>query len=131
MPPSAGSERRALRRDHGQATVELALCLPLVCLMLLGVVQVAVIVHEQLVVQLAAREGARAAAVSATPRPSGAAAAERSGLDGRRATVTIDAVATSVRVNVAAVVATDLPLIGALLPDVTVTATVTMEREPP
>ena len=47
--------------DRGQATVELALALPMVCLLLLAMVQVAVIGRDQLAVQLAAREAARAA----------------------------------------------------------------------
>lgn len=44
--------------DRGQATVELALALPMVCLLLLAMVQVAVIGRDQLAVQLAAREAA-------------------------------------------------------------------------
>ena len=54
---------RSSRGERGQATVELALCLPMLCLLLLGVVQVAVVVRDHLAVQVAAREAARAAAV--------------------------------------------------------------------
>ena len=53
-------------RDRGQAAVELALCLPLLFIFLLGIVQLVVIVRDQLAVQLAAREAARAAAVAAS-----------------------------------------------------------------
>ena len=51
----------ATRADRGQATVEFALALPFVVMLLLGVVQVVVVVRDQLAVGLAAREAARAA----------------------------------------------------------------------
>ena len=54
-------------RQRGQATVELALALPLVCLLLLAVLQVAVVARDRLAVEHAARAAARAAAVSADP----------------------------------------------------------------
>ena len=43
-----------MTRDRGQATVELALAMPLLCTLLLGVVQVAVVARDRLAVQLAA-----------------------------------------------------------------------------
>ena len=46
--------------------MELALCLPLLFIFLLGIVQLVVIVRDQLAVQLAARE---AAALRQSPRP--------------------------------------------------------------
>lgn len=52
-------------RDRGQAAVELALVLPLVCALLMGVVQVGLVIRSQLAVQVAARAAARAAAISA------------------------------------------------------------------
>lgn len=55
----------APHRDRGQAVVELALVLPLVCALLMGVVQVGLVVRSQLAVQVAARAAARAAAISA------------------------------------------------------------------
>ena len=117
-------------RNVGQATVELALCLPLLFMFLLGIVQLVVIVRDQLAVQLAAREAARSAAVAA---PS-AAAAERAA--NRAVTLRPLAVATrlsfdAVTVTVSHVTPTDVPLIGALLPDVTVSADATMTLEPP
>ena len=45
MPSSVGSDPDVARRDRGQAVVELALALPVVFLLLLGVVQVAVVVR--------------------------------------------------------------------------------------
>ncbi|MBK5330344.1 MAG: pilus assembly protein [Ilumatobacteraceae bacterium] len=117
-------------RDRGQAAVELALCLPLLFIFLLGIVQLVVIVRDQLAVQLAAREAARAAAVAAPY----AAAAE--GAAGRAVTLRpLDVVTRTsdgtVTVTVSHVTATDVPLIGALLPDITITATATMALEPP
>ena len=46
-------------RDRGQATVELALGLPLVCVMLLGVLQVALVVRHQLAVHEIGRASCR------------------------------------------------------------------------
>jgi Flp pilus assembly protein TadG len=130
MPSPTSCDARRDARDFGQATVELALCLPLLCLFLLGIVQLVVIVRDQLAVQLAAREAARAAAVAA---PS-AAAAERAA--NRSVALRPLAVATrlsidAVTITVSHVTRTDVPLIGALLPDVTVSSEATMTLEPP
>lgn len=124
------TERRPRRRDAGQATVELALGLPMVCLVLLGVVQVAVVVRDQLAVQLAAREAARAAAVSLQAGSAAARAAQAS-VSLRPLDVRVGRSATAVSATVVYVEHTDVPLIGLLLPDVNVTSTVTMQLEPP
>ena len=50
-------------RDRGQSTVEVALLLPFVALLLLAVVQVGLVARDQVLVVHAAREAARAAAV--------------------------------------------------------------------
>ena len=116
-------------RDRGQATVELALGLPVVCLVLLGIVQLAVVVRDHLAVQLAAREAARAAAVAASPATgaaAGQAAVRLTPVDVRIAVADDTVSATAVYVE-----RTDVPLIGLLLPDVRVTATATMQLEPP
>lgn len=115
--------------DGGQATVELALALPMVCVLLFALVQVAVVGRDQLAVQLAAREAARAAAVSADVS-SGVAAAERA-VALRPLSVQIserDGVVTAV---VSYTDPTDVPLVGALIPAVELTASVTMSLEPP
>jgi Flp pilus assembly protein TadG len=116
--------------DRGQAAVELALCLPLLFIFMLGIVQLVVIVRDQLAVQLAAREAARAAAVAA---PSGAAAeaAATRAVALRPLIVVIRSAADAVTVTVSHVTHTDVPMIGALLPDVTVSASATMALEPP
>lgn len=118
------------RGDRGQAVVELALALPLVCMLLLAIVQMAVVVRDQLAVHLAAREAARAAAVAGAPAAAGATAALRT-TELRPLDVHVvernDAVAVTVRY----VHHTDVPLVGLLLPDITLAATVTMGLEPP
>lgn len=119
-----------MRPDRGQATVELALCLPLVCLLLLTVAQIAIVVRDQLAVQLAARDAARAAAVSADPARAARAAAGAVGV--------VDGLDVSVRTSGGTVTATvtraertDVPLIGLLVPDLTLRASATMVIEPP
>ncbi|MEX0848014.1 MAG: TadE/TadG family type IV pilus assembly protein [Ilumatobacteraceae bacterium] len=115
--------------DRGQAVVELALSLPLVCLLLLGVVQVGLVVRDDLVVLHLAREAARAASVSAAPLaaargalasgpPIGAAVSVRNGVG-------------TVRVVVTATSRTRVPLVGLLVPDVALRAEVVMATEPP
>ncbi len=117
-------------RDRGQATVEFAIALPAVVLLVLGIVQVVMVVRDQLAVELAARDGARAAAVSAAP----SVAAERAAAAAttlRPLTVSARAERRTVTVAVSHRSATDVPVIGAFLPDVEVHASVTMMRDPP
>ena len=118
------------RRDRGQSTVELALALPLLCVLLLGVVQVAVVVRDQLAVQLAAREAARAASVAAAAHDAGEAAARRA-TDLQPLEVVISEAGGRVTATVRSVQPTDVPLVGPLLPDVQLVASVTMLLEPP
>jgi Flp pilus assembly protein TadG len=121
---------RAHRRDHGQATVELALCLPLLFLFLLGIVQLVVIVRDQLATELAAREAARAASVTTATGAAAQSAAEEA-VSLRPLLVATDLSGTTIAVTVSHVTHTDVPLIGALIPDINVTATATMALEPP
>ncbi len=108
----------------------MALVLPLVALFALGVAQVAVVAAHQLAVLHAARDAARAASVDADA----AGAADRAA---HRATalrpLSISTAATDdvVTVTVSHRAATDVPLIGPLLPDVELSARVTMARDPP
>jgi hypothetical protein len=118
------------RSDHGQATVELALVLPLIFGMLILLFQVAVVARDDILVVHAARDAAREATVSADPALV-AAAAHRT-LPG--AVVTIvrrGGVAEPVEVAVSFVAHTDLPLVGALLPDVTLHGRSVMRVERP
>lgn len=68
---SSGEGRRVdLRNDRGQATLEMALILPLLVLCIAGIVWVGQVMLMQVRIENAAREGARAAAVepdAATP----------------------------------------------------------------
>jgi Flp pilus assembly protein TadG len=119
------------RPDAGQAAVELALALPLVFVVILGVVQVLLVARDQIAVVHAAREGARAAAVAADPGGEGTAAATAAaGLDAGRLSVAVADGGETVTVVVRYAVPTDVPLVGALVGDVTVTGTATMRSEP-
>ncbi|QXC60098.1 pilus assembly protein [Aquihabitans sp. G128] len=132
---SRGRCRRGGRvggQEGGQATVELALALPVVVLALLLVVQVALVARAQLLVVHAAREGARAAAVD--PDPGAAARAARATPGLRAGDLRVEVAGrggegSRVRVTVRYRVRTDVPLVGGLLGDPTVSATVTMRVE--
>ena len=104
-------------RDRGQAAVELALALPVVVTIVLGVVQVVAVVGDRLAVELAAREGARAAA----DRSTGLAPLDvRTSATSGRVTVTVRYRSR-----------TDVPLVGGFIGDVVVEASASMVREPP
>ena len=109
------------RGDGGQATVELAVVLPLVAILALVVAQVGLVVRQHLLVAHATREAVRAAAVAEGDRSVAARrAAERAGpLDDQRLDIEVETVddGAAVRVTVGFRAITDLPLVGALLPD--------------
>jgi len=121
---------RSRHVDRGQATVEFALALPAVAVLVLGIVQLVVVARDQLAVEVAARDGARAAAVAADPDGAARAAAERT-ITLRPIGVRVSVAGQAVTVTVTHSNPTDVPLIGALIGDVRVEATVTMLREPP
>lgn len=129
-PRCPGTRRRSGRCGQaGQATVELALALPVVVLVLLAVVQVALVARSQILVVDAARAGARAAAVRAG---AAAGAARRTpGLDAARVDVAESGAGPGgdVEVRVRYRAPTDVPLVGALVGEPTLTATVTMAVE--
>jgi Flp pilus assembly protein TadG len=123
--------RSRARHDRGQASVEVALLLPVVAALALVVVQVTVVAHRSVLVVHAAREGARAAAVSEVDRHRAAIeAAERAGgLARDRLEVTTDEVDGQVAVEVRYREPTDVALIGHLLPVLTLRARTTMGVE--
>ena len=123
--------RRGPRSQTGQATVELALCLPVVVLVLLLVVQVALVARAQVLVVHAAREGARAEVVRAGA--AGAAARRAPGLRADRVQVDSAPAGDAVAVTVRYRAPTDVPLVGALVGDPELRATVVMlvERDEP
>lgn len=118
--------------EGGQATVEAALVLPLIALLLLAVVQIGLLVRTELLVTHAAREAVRAAAVDADPHAASRAATTSSSLDASRMTVRVqgrDGPGSRVQVVVTYSAPTEVPLVGALLGDVTLQATATMRVE--
>ena len=129
--PRGRHRPRGRRRpaERGQATVELALALPVVLVGLLLVVQAALVVAGHVAAVHAAREGARAAAVDGR---SGAAAeaVAATGPDGCTTTVHRPArVGATLRVTVRCRISTDVPLVGPLVPDVTVRTSAAMRVE--
>lgn len=118
-------------RDEGQASVELALVLPIVAACLLLVVQVALVVRDQVLVVHASREAARQGAVDPSPGAPREAAATAAGLAADRLDVEAQrgAVGGRVRVRVRYRSRTDVPLVGAFVPDVSLSATTTMRVE--
>ena len=127
-----------VRGERGIASVEFAAVLPLVLISLLLVVQVALVVAEQLIVQHAAREGAREAAVWNDDSKARDAAIRAGHLDSNRAQIDVTPstrpVGTPVVVTIHYRVPMIVPYIGRFLPpDVTLTASAEYytEREPP
>lgn len=119
---------RACPHERGQATVELALVLPLAVFGLLAILQVGLVVRDQVAVVHAAREAARAASVD--PDPSRAVDAARRVL--RRADVDVGSrpkVGEPIAVEVTYHQRTDVPLVGALFPDFDLHARAVMRVE--
>lgn len=102
----------------------------MVVLVLLGLLQVALVGRDQLAIELAAREGARAASVSTDPAGAANAAATRV-TTLRPLDVSVSVHGDEVTVRVTHHNATDVPLIGALVGDVDLHASATMHLEPP
>jgi len=121
------------RGDRGQSTVEFALVLPLVALVILCIVQAGVVVRDQLLVSHAAREAARAAAVSDNDRSGAALAAARqaASLQGDRLSGTVTMVdgGSTVRVVLSYRSTTDIAVIGPLVPDIDLKSSVVMRAE--
>lgn len=122
--------RRAGRRDdRGQATVEVALMLPVLVILAMALVQVGLVARTTVLVHHAAREGARAAAVGGSMREVEDAVIGSSGLLLPDTEVERVVVGDRVTVTVRHLARTDAPLIGPILPDVVLSATVSMRRE--
>lgn len=124
--------RVGVGRDRGQSSVEVALLLPFVALLLLAVVQVGLVVRDQVLVVHAAREAARAAAVD----PAGAAAADAAAAATALVPSRLDVAVSGrgepgsrVEVVVRYRSVTAVPLVGRLVGDVTVSGRATMRVE--
>lgn len=129
MPPPV-----CRRRDRGQSTIELALLLPVVVLLLLTVLQLGLVARDVVLVTHAAREAARAAAVDGTSGAAQRAALAASGLRADRVRVTASGrhgPGSRVVVRLTYRIPTSVPIIGSLLPDPSVTATASMRVETP
>ena len=116
------------RSQRGQATVEFALVLPAIAIVVLVVFQAMVLGNQFLIVANAAREAARAAIVD----PTGAAARAAVARTLPGASVIIQrsgGAGTPVRATVRYHAHTDLPFVGPLLPDPWISSTVTMRAE--
>jgi Flp pilus assembly protein TadG len=107
------------------------LVLPYAVLVLLALVQVGVVVHDQVMVTHAAREAARAAAVRPELAAARRGAEAAGGLDPGRLHVAMTRIEGrgTVEVRVDYVCVTDLPLVGPLVPDVSLRADATMQVE--
>jgi Flp pilus assembly pilin Flp len=122
---------RAGADDDGQAAVELALVLPLLVLLLLAMVQVGLVIRDQVLLTHAAREAAREAAVDPAPPGIRRAALSAGPLEPGRLSVAMVAGPDEGRVGVQLryASATDLPLVGPLLPDVEIQSRASMRKE--
>ena len=122
-----------LSSARGSVSVEFAAVLPLVAVSLLLVAQIGLIVSEQLAVQHAAREGARAAAVWNDDTRARDVALSSGNLDASRTSVEITPserdVGTPVRVTVR-FTPIPMPVVGRFVPvGTTLTAVVEMRTE--
>ena len=113
-------------RDRGQATVELALVLPLVLVVLLGCLQVVEVLVEQVRLVHVVRDGARAASVSDNPEEAAQAVT-----GAHRVRLNVATTDSTVDVTGWVDVRTEVPLIGRLLPDITLSERLTMTVESP
>lgn len=122
------------RDDGGQATVELAFCLPILVLMLAVLVQVGVLVGDQVRVWHAAREAVRVAAVDANEEHI-LAAAQSGGLEPLILDVSPDvrsrAQGEPITVKLRFESTRRIPLVGHLIGPASLSAQATMRIEQP
>lgn len=112
--------------DHGQATVEFALVLPLIVGVIALIVQITIISVSRLEVVDETRHVARIASLAEDPR----AAASSSLPAGSTSSVDVIYDETTVIVTVSRRVDTDVPIIGRFIPPVDVRSRLVMTREP-
>ncbi len=119
--------------DEGQGTAELALALPVVAVLMLAIGQIGLVARDHVLLWHAAREGARAAAVEpSTTVARRAATGSTPGLRAARLSVSLTggtASGDTVTTTLIYRSATEVPLVGALVDDVTMTASVSMRVE--
>ena len=113
------------RAQAGQATVELALVLPLLLALTVVLVHVGLLVRAQVLVVHAAREAARAAAVDPRPHAARHAAESVRGLDPARLSVTTRRDGPRVTAIVSYQAATNVRFLCRKLPEIAVKEQVT------
>jgi len=123
-----GSDRCLAR---GQATVESALLLPFIALMLLAVIQVGLVVRSRVLVTHAARVGVRVAAVGGSDDEVRRATAVAGDLAIQRLEVEVRRAGGVATVIVSFRDPTDVPLVGSLVGDAKMTAVARMRLETP
>lgn len=119
-------------RESGQATVEFALTLPLVLLFALIVLQAGMVAKDVLLVNHAAREAARAAAVEPTTEVAAHAALAGASLQSERLDVSLTGGTSTGDAATATITyqsPTNVPIVGWLVGDVELQASVTMRVE--
>lgn len=119
-------------REGGQAAVELVLVLPLLAILLLGLLQVALVVRDQVLLTHAAREAAREAAVADDAGAGRRGALAGAHLDGGRLGVETSGRAgpgSRVTATLTYRSPTKVPVVGAMVGDVLLRASVTMRVE--
>lgn len=116
------------RRDSGQATVELALCLPVVTIIVLVMTQLCVIGIHTVALVNTTRDVTRAAAIGVDPVTAARRAARRLAADSVQVDVRVDDGWVTVRLTES--VPTDLPIVGAWFGDIVVHEELTMMLEP-
>lgn len=132
------SERSGARGDaagpgpggsRGQATVELAVLLPVIAVVALAVVQVGLVVHARVMVTHAAREGVRVAAVGGSDADVAQAVMIAGGLSPSRVVVEVERSGGRAVVRVVYLAETEVPLVGSFVDAVRLTASATMRLE--
>ncbi len=117
------------RDERGQATVEFALVVPAVFVLLLLVVQTGLVARDQLLVVQAAREAARAAAISGSLGEGPEAGRLATGLDATRLDVRVAEEGGFVRATASYRSPIVVPVLRRARDSVVVTATVRMPFE--
>lgn len=115
--------------ERGQATVELALVLPLLFSFVLVLVQLGLLCRDQVLAVHAARQAARVAAIDGDDGAAVGAALAATGLDPQRLTVELDRSGSSVRAAVHYDSPIVVPLLRRLRPELQLEAAVTMYDE--
>ncbi len=117
---------RGDRDERGQATVEFALVIPLIAIMLLLIVQAGLVVREQVMLINGVREGARAAAIDPS---TDAAFVTRSSSGIGNAVVNTSNDGTDVTVRATANVPIVVPGLSAWHDSIAIEASATMRNE--